>query len=108
VSIFLAYIISLPLLIATVPMQTDSDGPMVWVEDGMTWVFKGDPTKSDTSISLYAAKNEYEPFQIIVKAPTSNDLTNINITMSDLQGENGNLISSDNIALYREHYLYVS
>jgi len=83
-------------------------GPIVWVEDGMTRVFKNDPARVNSNITLYTAKNEYEPFQIIVKAPASSDLTDVNVTISDLTGPNGAFISSDNINLYREHYLYVT
>jgi hypothetical protein len=82
--------------------------PIVWVEDGMTRVFKNDPARFNPIVTLYTAKNEYEPFQIIVKAPVSNDLTNTNVTISDLKGPNGASISSDNIVLYRQHYLYVT
>lgn len=83
-------------------------GPEAWVEDGMTWVFKDDPARFNPEITLYTAKNEYEPFQIVVKAPTSNDLTDVNVTISDLTGPNGAVIGSENIRLYREHYLYVT
>jgi hypothetical protein len=82
--------------------------PIAWIEDGMTWVFKNDPTRFNSIITLYTAKNEYEPFQIIVKAPATNNLTNVNVTVSDLIGPNGASISSENITLYREHYLYVT
>ncbi len=82
--------------------------PIAWVEDGMTWVLKNDPTRFNSIITLYTAKNEYEPFQIIVKAPATNNLTNVNVTVSDLIGPNGASISSENITLYREHYLYVT
>ncbi len=81
---------------------------IVWVEDGMTRVFKNDPARVNSNIILHTAKNEYEPFQIIVKAPASNNLANVNVTISDLSGPNGALINSDNINLYREHYLYVT
>ena len=83
-------------------------GPEAWVEDGMTWVFKDDPARVNPELTVYTAKNEYEPFQIIVKAPASNDLTNVNVTISDLTGPNGASISSQNIDLYREHYVHVT
>jgi hypothetical protein len=107
-NILIIFIISLPMVVAAVPMQTDLGGPIVWVEDGLTRIFKDDPAKPNSRITLYTAKNEFEPFQIIVTAPDSNNLTNVNVTISDLQGENGHLISSENIDLYREHYLYVT
>jgi hypothetical protein len=84
------------------------DGPIVWPVDGMTRVFKNDPARANSSITLDTARNEYEPFQIIVKAPAANDLTDVDVTISDLTGPDGAVISSDNIDLYREHYLYVT
>jgi hypothetical protein len=106
--IFLIFIISFILFPVYPPAKAAAGEPIVWVEDGMTRVFKDDPAKVNSSITLYSARNEYEPFQIIVKAPDSNDLTNVNLTISDLRGKNGAKISSANIQLYREHYLYVT
>lgn len=85
-----------------------ASAPIVWLEDGLTRVLKTDPAKTVPAISLYAAKNEYEPFQVVVQAPTENDLSNVNVTVSDLVDSNGNIISANNIQLFREHYLYVS
>lgn len=82
--------------------------PIVWVEDSLTRVGKTDPAKSTGSISLFAAKNEYEPFQIVVKAPSDTVLTNVNVTVSDLTGPDGDVIGSDTITLYRQQYLYVT
>ena len=82
--------------------------PIVWLEDGMTRVLVNDPARVNSDITLYTAKNEYEPFQIIVKAPAHKDLTNVNVTISDLTGPTGAKISSENINLFREHYLYVT
>lgn len=109
------YLIFAFLLLASIFIRYESltntayaAGPVVWVEDGMTRVFKNDPAKTTAAITLYTAKNEYEPFQIVVKAPVGNGLTNVNISVSNLVGPNGAIISSDNLTLYREHYLYVT
>ncbi|OGK14161.1 hypothetical protein A3B40_01195 [Candidatus Roizmanbacteria bacterium RIFCSPLOWO2_01_FULL_37_16] len=88
--------------------KVEAAGPIVWLEDGMTRVLKNSPVKSDTTITLYTAKNEYEAFQIIVKAPAGNGLTNVNVSISNLTGPNGAVLSSGNLTLYREHYLNVS
>ncbi|OGM62318.1 hypothetical protein A2961_02285 [Candidatus Woesebacteria bacterium RIFCSPLOWO2_01_FULL_39_21] len=82
--------------------------PVVWVEDGMTRVYRNDPAKTNTAITLFTAKNEYEPLQIIVKAPSSHPLTGVNVSISNLSGPQGATLNSDNITLYREHYLYVT
>jgi len=96
------------LLFLSVPSKVNAGGPIVWLEDGMTRVYKDDPVKSNSSLVLYSAKNEYEPFQIIVHAPSGNKLTNVNVSVSNLIGPNNAQITSDNITLYREHYIYVT
>src|SRR3989344_1776362 len=97
--IFILFIISL-----LTPQSSYASGPIVWLEDSMTRVYKNDPEKTSPAITLYTAKNEYEPLQIVVKAPSSNNLTTVNVTVSDLTNPAGR-IPSNNISLYREHYL---
>lgn len=63
--------------------------------------------QSANSVTLYGAKGEYESFQIVVQSPENKDLRNINISISDLQSQNQQVIESKNITLYREHYIYV-
>jgi hypothetical protein len=58
--------------------------------------------KSGNSVRLFAAKGEWESFQIAVKAP-GGDLRNINLSISDLRGAKGKIAKS-NITLYREHF----
>ena len=82
--------------------------PTVWLEDGMTRVFKNDTAKVNQTITLFSAKNEYESFQIIVKAPSGNNLTNVKVTVSNLTGPNSAVIQASNLILYREYYLYVT
>jgi hypothetical protein len=92
---------------ALTPSPTNAANALtVWAEDGMTWIYKDDPVKTNPSITLYTAKREYEPFQIAIRAPSSGNLTNVNVAVSDLVGPGGATISSlDNINLYREHYV---
>ncbi|WP_216087067.1 DUF4091 domain-containing protein [Stanieria cyanosphaera] len=63
-------------------------------------------SKFKNTIELYAARGEYEAFQIVVGAPTKN-VTNVNVSISDLSSANEQIISNKNITLYREHYLYI-
>lgn len=110
VSIF-SFLILFPIitLIALIkPIAANAAGPIVWLEDGMTWIYKDSPAKSNPSVTLYTAKNEYETFQIVIKAPSSNSLSNVNVDISNLTGPGGAVIKSSNITLYREHYLYVT
>ncbi|MEH1968337.1 DUF4091 domain-containing protein [Nostoc sp.] len=83
------------------------DHPFVWVASNLERIKREDPPKSKTRIDLYAARGEYEPFQIGIRAP-NNGLTNVNVSVSDLSGPNNQLISNKNITLYREHYVHVT
>ncbi|WP_138498129.1 DUF4091 domain-containing protein [Nostoc sp. PA-18-2419] len=82
------------------------DRPFVWVASSLERIKQQDAPTSKTQIHLYAARGEYEPFQIGIHAP-SGGLTNVNVTVSDLSGSNNRLISNKNITLYREHYVHV-
>jgi len=54
---------------------------------------------------LYAARNEFEPFQIVVRAD-SKDASGVDIQFTDLRIEEGtDVISKENITVYVERYL---
>lgn len=103
------------LIIKKVQAQSMS----VWTTDGGRRVKKSGsdqalekisltPYWGDSSrIEIEAARNEYEPAQIIVTAQNSS-LSNVNVSVSDLLGPGGARISSSNIKLYREHYVNVT
>ena len=57
---------------------------------------------------MWAARGEYESFQIIVQAPAGSTLTNVGLTVTDLTSPSGAVISHHNLALFREHYVWVS
>ncbi|MEY4520467.1 MAG: hypothetical protein RLZZ499_3067 [Cyanobacteriota bacterium] len=85
--------------------------PVFWTASAMEAIELNQPSpvlnddfESLKRVQLRAAKGEYEAFQIVLQAPPGN-LSNINVTVSDLSGSNGALISKSNITLYREHYI---
>jgi hypothetical protein len=78
----------------------------VWVEPSLERIGKTDSSKSNKNIDLFAARGEYESFQVVVKAPAKG-LSNVNISVSDLRSTNGSRIAKNNITLYREHYVDV-
>jgi len=62
-------------------------------------------TNNQTTYHLYAARGEYEPFQIIIK-PLERNVTGVHITISDFKsGEH--TISNDNVEFFYEHYIFV-
>ncbi|AUT00935.1 hypothetical protein CLI64_11270 [Nostoc sp. CENA543] len=86
--------------------NSSSKVPLIWVSSPMERIGKTGKPESATEIQLYAARGEYESFQISIHAPNGG-LTNVNISVSDLLNNN-QVISQRNITLYREHYVYVS
>ncbi|MBE9168006.1 DUF4091 domain-containing protein [Pleurocapsales cyanobacterium LEGE 06147] len=79
----------------------------IWVTGSMERIGQEDRPGNVTNIELYAARGEYEPFQIGIQAPRDG-LTNVNVYVSDLRGPSDRVISKKNITLYREHYVYVN
>ena len=75
--------------------------------NGLARVRPDDPAVVAPSIAIHAARNEYEPFQVVVHAGDG-DLTGVNATISDLRTQSGAVISASNVTLYREQYVHVS
>jgi Domain of unknown function (DUF4091) len=78
----------------------------VWAENSMVRVFPETPPTSKNSIEIAAARNEFEPFQVIISARTRK-LEDVTATVSDLEDGNGNRIDKSLITLYREQYTYI-
>jgi hypothetical protein len=71
-------------------------------------VGRTDAPGSAPQAQLYAARGEYESFLIVVRAPSGINLTNVNVSVSDLTSSTGQSIPKSNLALFREHYVYVN
>lgn len=99
---FCGAILLLPLL-----AQSKASKPTVWVISGMERVGRENPPQKKHRIELFAARGEYEPFQIVVRA-AGKRLTNVNLTLSGLRGRNGAVIEKGNLIVYREHYVHVA
>jgi len=81
-------------------------GATIWTAPAMTRVQPRDPPTAARGIGISAARNEYEPFQVIVTA-ADDGLTGVTVGVSDLKGPRGALIPKNAIKLYREHYIQV-
>ncbi len=64
------------------------------------------PPSSSGRIELAAARNEYEPFQVIITAG-SRKLSGVTASVSDLEDGRGNKIEETLITLYRQEYVYI-
>ncbi len=78
----------------------------VWTADPMYKVFKEQvpPPRKTAKISLFAGRNEWEPFQIIFR-PTS-DLTDFRLEISDLKGPT--IIPSHLVDIYKVEYVPIT
>lgn len=97
----------LNIILPQKPVYATEPGITAWTVNGHVRVGQEDIPGSNTSIHLFAAKGEYEPFQVIIHA-NEGELTNVNFSVSDLTDADGNIIEKSNLTLYREHYVHLS
>ncbi|BBI32774.1 DUF4091 domain-containing protein [Cohnella abietis] len=79
----------------------------VWTASSQERVRQDDPAGESLNIELFAARGEYESFQVALKAPEG-EHRNVHFVVSDLKGTGDSFISKSNLTLYREHYVYIS
>lgn len=85
-----------------------SAAPVVWTASSLERVGEHDAPRGLTPAAIAAARGEYESFQVVVRPSPGATLTNVRVTMTDLAGPGGAVISNTAFALYREHYVTVS
>jgi len=78
----------------------------VWVENPMIRVQPDTQPGLNDVIEIAAARNEVEPFQVIVSA-LSRKLEGVTASISNLEDGKGNKIDHSQITLYRQQYVYV-
>jgi hypothetical protein len=94
------------LLIAAFTAIVQARGPIVRTATGMQRVGPTEPAREDRIAELFAARGEYEPFQVVVKAQVGG-LRNVTFRIGDLKGPHGQVIPRANMTVYREHYVRV-
>ena len=76
-----------------------------WVTHGSKRVKPEEPSAGSRTAIIRSAKNEYEPFQVALRSGEA--LKNVDVSVSDLADGSGRTIGKENIALFREHRVYV-
>ncbi|MBI3802562.1 MAG: DUF4091 domain-containing protein, partial [Nitrospirae bacterium] len=107
-----------------------AEAQTIWWDTGMVKLRQdnggttGDPIPSEVDlctasgcsrggVTISAARNEFEPFQIFIAAPAATALSQVDITIGDLSDGKGNVITAlvsgrpKNIVIYREHYISI-
>jgi len=97
------------ILAGSVPAAGERSSFQWWIADSLTKVRPLDPFPvSPVAVAaLYAGRNEFEPFQIVLRADEK-DVANIDIRVSDLRTSRGAEISRNNITVYFEQFLNVT
>jgi glycosyl hydrolase family 123 len=101
-STLVRYVLLLTAFMATAQAR----GPVVWTASGMDRVGQTAAGRKKTTAGLFAARGEYEPFQVVVRAPVGG-LRNATFWIGDLKGPHGHVIARSNLTVYREHYVRV-
>lgn len=80
-----------------------------WTTDALEKVRPNDPPPTGTpqGAQLYAARNEFEPFQLVLRSDTR-DIGNVDVQISNLTGPGGAVIANDSFTIYFEPYLNLS
>ncbi|HEY9160721.1 MAG TPA: glycoside hydrolase domain-containing protein [Desulfomonilia bacterium] len=84
-----------------------NDGIKVWVEPSTERVMMNTPAGSDSQAFIYAARNEYESFQVVVRGGLKG-LKDVNVAATDLTGPGDAFIPKENITMFREYYVKVN
>jgi Glycoside hydrolase 123 N-terminal domain/Glycoside hydrolase 123, catalytic domain len=80
--------------------------PVVWTAHSLDRVGMTQTPGDNKDVKLFAARGEYESFQIVASGASSG-LNGVNVTISDLQGPGGAVIPQSSFTLYREKYVHV-
>ena len=66
--------------------------------------FDAAPPDAGRAVAIKAARNEFEPFQVVLRAE-GQDIDGVDIEVTDLRGQMGVLPSDNNVSVYLERYL---
>lgn len=92
------------LLVFTLPAPA---AMIVYTADALARVRPHDAPLSTLAVSIEAARNEYEPFQIITHA-AGDGLKGVSLTATDLRDDHGHVLSRSHLVFYREHYIEIT
>src|SRR5262245_2169700 len=92
------------LSVVLIRAQTGGCSSCVRTANASTKILPGDAAAPDTAVTIKAAKNEFEAFQIVVSGPA----TGVSMTPHALIGPNGATIPASELRLYREGYVNIT
>src|SRR5438876_3966279 len=77
-----------------------------WVTHSLQKVrpFDAETTGAEHAVKIHAARNEFEPFQIVLRAD-GHDLDDVDVEVTDLRGKTSIVPSANCVTVYLERYL---
>ena len=63
-----------------------------------------EPAQPERVVRIHAARNEFEPFQVILRAE-ANDIDDVDVDVTDLERSDGALLPKKHISVYAERYI---
>jgi hypothetical protein len=99
-------IVIVSLLSFNLTAQEGASNPSFFFTDAVTRVFQDDIPGTNFTITIYTAKNEYEPFQVVLYGGAKG-LKNVSVSFSPLTNKNGFILNATNVFAYREHYVEI-
>ena len=94
------------LLISSLAAWPALANPVIFTAHSLDRVGMNDAPGASKDVKISAARGEAESFQIVANG-SSDGLSGVNVTMSDLAGPNGAKIPQSAFTLYREKYVHV-
>jgi hypothetical protein len=103
--LILLAVITTPLLM-TIRTPAAAPGLVWWTTNALEKVrpFEQVPAEAERSAKIQAAKNEFEPFQVILRA-AGTDVQVTDVTVSNLKRADGVILDKKNITVYTERYV---
>lgn len=97
---------AIPLVLGLLRPAAPSPALAWWTTHSLEKVRPYDriPEHAPQSVKIQAARNEFEPFQIVLRAE-SRAIDAVDIEVTDLQGKSGVISSAKYISVYLERYL---
>jgi hypothetical protein len=107
----MSFRLALVLFVMQAGSLHSKDGPLFtwWIASPLDKIKPLDsaPGSLVRSVDLYAGRNEFEPFQIVLR-PEGRDAAGVDIEFSDFQSDGGGRISKDNVTVYAERFVNLS
>jgi hypothetical protein len=97
------WLLLLPVLTNCSPVRADAT---VYATHALARVRPHDPPLDSPTVTIAAARNEYEPLQVVVRAG-SEPLRGVTARIGDLRSTDGAVIASSQVTFYREQYVHV-